>query len=338
MAVLIESELTETMNRTSILSVTLLTGVSLFSAENTLPQTPHDVNELEHLSAPVIALRTRIVPPPMPRRSIAPSTNAVPGDSVVLEDNGTKFTLFIPRGWTASAPGKASVTVHFHTTPWFVIQEHVRRGAKEPLICFQLGEGSTVYRQAFEDSDRFGRVLRVVESELKKRGAPSLMQITAVDISSFSAGYGAVRELIKSPQYFKIIRRIVLLDSMYAGYEDTPGDAAVRRPVSEHIDVWIPFARAAMRGNKTFVFTHSAVPTGKYASSAECATALLRAVGAHGAPIQAGSCPAASDPEFPLRYRADAGNFHVWGYAGEDAQAHLTHARHMADVWIALDE
>jgi len=57
--------------------------------------------------------------------------------------------------------------------------------------------------------------------------------------------------------------------------------------------------------------------------------------------------PATRDPEFPLRWRADVGHFHAWGYGGVDAAAHAahaahathaTHVRHLADVWRALDE
>jgi hypothetical protein len=54
-------------------------------------------------------------------------------------------------------------------------------------------------------------------------------------------------------------------------------------------------------------------------------------------PVPAGSLPATQDPEFPLLERADSGNFHLWGYGGQDAQAHITHVRHLADVWMALD-
>jgi hypothetical protein len=158
-----------------------------------------------------------------------------------------------------------------------------------------------------------------------------------VDVSSFSAGYGALRELVKSPDYFKVIRRIVLLDSMYAAYDDAPAKQGRRKPVAEQIEVWAPFARAAVGGQKTFVMTHSAVPTGNYASSSECATALLELLKVSRELVRPETSPATSDPEFPLQSRGDAGNFHVWGYGGEDAQAHMTHARHMADVWGALD-
>jgi hypothetical protein len=93
-----------------------------------------------------------------------------------------------------------------------------------------------------------------------------------------------------------------------------------------------------VRGEKTFVLTHSAVPTMKFASTGDCAAALLALLGVPREPVSPGALPATKDPDFPLRSRADTGQFHIWGYDGIDAQAHLTHARHMADVWMALDE
>jgi len=180
-------------------------------------------------------------------------------------------------------------------------------------------------------------VLRSIENELSRRSGSAPVQITGVDVSSFSAGYGAVRELVKSPAYFKIIRRIVLLDSMYAAFEPAAVTELNRRPANDQIEVWAPFARAALKGEKTFVLTHSAVPTDKYANSAECAKALLELLQVPRELVQSGTLPASTDPEFPLQSRADRGNFHVWSYGGEDAQAHMTHARHMADVWRALE-
>jgi hypothetical protein len=91
-----------------------------------------------------------------------------------------------------------------------------------------------------------------------------------------------------------------------------------------------------MRGEKTFVLTHSEVPTANYASSAECAWAIIEAVGAPRVMVIPGVIPASNDADFPLRYRSDVGNFHIWGYAGTNAEAHLTHVRHLADVWEAL--
>ena len=256
----------------------------------------------------------------MPQRSIAPDKEPLKGTKVNLNEGDMKFTLFIPEAWHAPAQ---TLTVHFHTADWFVIQEHVRRGARHPLATFYLGEGSSVYRRAFEDPSRFRRMLTVIEDRL---GTP----VNDLEVTSFSAGYGAVREIIKHPDYFARIRTIILADSMYAALETN----GLRRPLAEHIHVWAPFARAAMERKKTFVITYSAVPTTTYASSSECAQALLAVLGLRD--IAADSIPASRDKDFPALRRADAGNLHVWGYAGTNAQAHMTHPRHLADIWKAL--
>jgi hypothetical protein len=274
-----------------------------------------------------------VVPPAIPRRTVPVPATAPAGQNITLDDRGAKFTLFLPPGWGATVTtGRTVLTVHFHGEPWFVIREHLRRGVTGALLCFSPGQGSVVYRVPFEDRQRFGRVVAMVEREIVKRGAPPGTKIEAVDVSSFSAGYGAVRELVKSPEYLALIRRIVLADSMYGSFE-----AGSRVPAREHIEVWLPFCRAAARGEKVFLFTHSQVPTETYASSGQCAAALVEAVGAPVERVAAGSTPASSDPQFSLTARADLGGFHVWSYAGSDAQAHLTHIRHLAELWSALD-
>jgi hypothetical protein len=179
-------------------------------------------------------------------------------------------------------------------------------------------------------------VLALVENELQQRGAAGA-RIDAVDVSSFSAGYGAVRELVKSPEAFKMIRRIALLDSMYGGLEPRRAENTNRVVLAEHIDVWMPFAQAAMRGEKVFVFTHSQVPTRSYASSAECAAALAAKLELKAQSAGTSAFPSAGDPDFPLLNFVDANGLHIWSYGGVDAQAHMTHARHLADVWQALD-
>jgi hypothetical protein len=245
-----------------------------------------------------------------------------------------RFTLFVPAAFDAAEAREVRLTVHFHTVAWFAIAEHLRRGLDGPLAVFALGEGSSVYRTPFEDRARFGRVLKRVEAELRRGGAGEGCRIAGVDVSSFSAGYGAVRELVKSPEYVALIRRIVLCDSLYASFAPGRTDQAA----AEHIDPWLPFCRAAARGEKSFCLTFSEVPTATYANTAQCARALAEGVGVSLAPVAEGSLPATLDPRFPLRRRADRGQFHLWGYGGTDGPAHLTHVRHLADVWRALDE
>jgi hypothetical protein len=277
------------------------------------------------------------VPPPMPKRTIAPPTEPLPGSSTEIRDGEYSFTLFIPTKWKAEGARNVELTVHFHGAAWFAITEHLRRGLTCPLLVASLGEGSSVYRKPFEDHDRFARLLLLVEEELRKRGAPSKCRIDAVGISSFSAGYGAVRELVKVARYVQLIHRIVLADSLYASFGTATDGRPTLHPAPEHIEPWLAFCRLAARGSKTFVLTFSHVPTPAYASSSQCAAALAEIVGAKLERVPTGAVEATNDPLFPLLTRADRGRFHLWGYGGSDAQAHMTHARHIADVWLALD-
>lgn len=274
-------------------------------------------------------------PPPLGWEEVNPATE-LPGTVLHLHEKAVKYALFVPKGWTAPTNGEVALTAHFHGAYWFTVQEHTARGMKGPLLNFELGSGAEVYKQAFEDSGVFAAILRAVEKELQKRGGGEA-RIGALDISSFSAGYGAVRELLQVPEYFRLIRRVVLLDSLYARYKTGPRGRIVREPASEHIEPWVPLGQAARRGQKTFLITYSEVPTSSYANSADTAVALIHALGVAIQPVAPNSSPASSDPDYPLKRRADMGRFHAWGYAGNTQKAHLTHSRHLREFWQALD-
>lgn len=270
-------------------------------------------------------------PPPMPRRAIAPREN-LPGTKFEIEDGDRKYTLFIPESEKRSED--VVLTIHFHSAQWHAIQEHLDRGLDGPLIAFYPGEGSSIYGRSFDDKERLGRWMARVLEELKARGWPSEARIAKLNFTSFSAGYGAVRALVQRPDVFKLLNRVILADSMYGSL--TP-EVEGRVPLAEHVEVWKPLAEAAIVGTKTFVVTFSQVPTPTYASSSEMGTALVRRVGGTISLVEKGSLKATEDPEFPLLARFDQGSFHVWSYGGEDGQAHMTHARHLADIWKALD-
>ena len=257
----------------------------------------------------------------------------LPGATIEVEDGDRQYTLLIPS--IAKPPSEVVLTIHFHSAVWHALQEHVDRGVSGPVIAFHPGEGSSIYGQSFQDPDRLKRWMERTLVELRSRGWPDGARIKALDLTSFSAGYGAVRELVKSPFVFSLLRRVILADSMYGSL--TPGLEG-RIPLAEHVLVWKPLAEAAIKGEKTFAVTFSQVPTPTYASSSEMATALVTAVGGSLDFVLKGSLAAANDPEFPLLNRFDKGRFHVWGYGGEDGQAHMTHARHLADIWKALDK
>jgi hypothetical protein len=271
-------------------------------------------------------------PPPMTPRTIAPPAE-LHGESVAL-DIGTPgtVTLFIPAGYKVPRDGRLDLTLHFHGATWFVIDEHTRRGLGEPMVALELGQGSTVYRVPFEDPTRLDRLTAAVVAALVQRGAPAETQVGAIDVTSFSAGYGAVRELVRRPETRARLRRVVLLDSFYGGLE--PGALAEGRRVvePEYVEPWLDFARDAMAGRTTLILTTSEIAPPSYAGTHEVAAALAAALDLKLVPAPAGEGP------YPLRSRADSGSFHWWAYAGDDALVHMTLARQLAAVWNAVDQ
>ncbi len=266
-------------------------------------------------------------PPSMAKREIVRPSIAPPGKQIDLYENG-KFTLYIPANWKATS--RVSLTVHFHGAAWFAIDEHLRRGLEEPLLTVSPGEGSSIYQRSFQDSEAWPMMLSHVLAELE---VPQDAVIDRVDVTSFSAGYGAVRELLKQELPQKQIRRIILADSMYASFTT----AEDKTPLKSQIEPYMEFAKAAMRGEKGFVVTYSQVPTETYANSAACGRELVKQLGRNlKEPALSKAVLERDYPDYPLLETFDEQGLHIWGYGGTDAQAHMTHPRHIADIWRAV--
>lgn len=280
----------------------------------------------------------QVLPEPavMSLREIRPP-DSLPGESIPLDfpTTGT-VSLFIPTGYVVPESGAIKLTMHFHGAPWYATQEHLRRGMVQPLVTFALGEGSTIYRKPFEDQAQFMAVVQQVEEHFKSSNVAA--HVESVALTSFSAGYGAVREIIKSPENVALINRIVLGDSSYGSLDEAALAAGNRVVSQEHVTPWANFAQLAAKGEKTLLMTTSEITPNTYAGTHEVARAVAVAVGAEVVAIAPESSPAsAADVPYPLAFRADLGGFHWWGYKGEDAVVHMTLARHIAEDWLALD-
>ncbi len=307
-----------------------------YRGENIAIHLAHVRNQADHWRALAGQTPLQVEPPAMPKRAIRPPEASFGGESVEF-DLGTSYTLYIPANYKVPKDGAVELTIHFHGAVWFAIQEHLRRGLDAPLVALYAGEGSTVYKRQFEDAARFGQLLRKVEAMLKERGGPAETRVATVDVTSFSAGYGAVREIVKVPENVAVLRRVIMADSLYGSLDEAELAKGNRVVVPEHVAPWADFARHAVKGGKTLVLTYSDIHTPSYASTREVSTAVVAALGLKSAPVERGSIPGATDPDYPLMLRADAGSFHAWGYEGKDAVVHMTLARHIAEVWEALD-
>ena len=157
-------------------------------------------------------------------------------------------------------------------------------------------------------------------------------------ISSFSAGFGAVREVLKRPQNFQRIDGILMLDSLYCGYVGDGTDEIQEGIVHPGLmKDFVRFAQASARGEKVMIVTHCMEPTPGYASTRETADYLLGKLKIKATPVDGiVRLPAgANDPGGELRlYRmASKDGFTMYGSPGMGTTDHVLHMRHMAH-WL----
>lgn len=217
--------------------------------------------------------------------------------------------LYLPENLAPA--NKITLVVHFHGATR-VIEEAVNRThANVILLNVHLGAFSSPYRKYFADSTRFPQTLVSVKNELRSRKRCGNPEIGRVILSAFSAGYAAVREILKNPEIYPQIHGLALADGLHANLEHAIMESQMRD--------FVRFARDARDRKKILCLTHSSIPTPDYASTTVTADYLLAQIGA---------------VRQPCRFRdeigagtsvCDTGNFHLKGYAGETAADHLHH-------------
>jgi len=235
------------------------------------------------------------------------------GELIELED----AQLYIPHAASATN-GTIDVVVHFHGGLAYMARDIEQYGFNTVLIYFSPGGFSSAYRVPFEDEKRFERLLDEAKDELREqeRWAEDVDWDDVV-VTSFSAGYGAVRELLKSPRYVREIDGVLLCDSLYAGYV---GEPAERRVNPQQMKPFVDFAKRAARGKKYFTFTHSYIVPPGYAGTHETADYLAEALGLAWQGLDL------DGPGGMHRDRtASRKNFTLVGGTGDDAIAHMIH-------------
>lgn len=234
-------------------------------------------------------------------------------------------TLFVPQPLQRART--VPLLVHFHGGTWLPEVAAARLG-RAAVVSVQLGSGSGVYARAFADPARFLALLQAAEARAGVRFGP-------VGLTAWSAGYGAVRALLRAPAVYERIQFVVLLDGLHAGYvEGTPGPLESRL-VAEDLDVFVRCARDAVAGRKQLVVTHSEVFPGTFASTTETADFLLRELGLKRQPLLAWG---------PMGMQqlseARAGAFRLAGFAGNAAPDHVDHLHALPEVlaWLTWEK
>lgn len=232
---------------------------------------------------------------------------------------------FIPATLDTTNP-LVDLLIHFHGDPATVAREFAAARVDGLLLVVNYPGLSSAYARPHADPARFDELMQHTLDALHEGGhLPESTRWGRVFLSSFSAGYGALREILKHPPHVERIEGLLMLDSLYAGYVD---DGAGRRVNPDHMADFRRFARLAVEGHKSFILTHSDLVPGSYASTLETADDLLRHVD-----LARGVVDEPGPDEMKLTSRATRGGFRVLGYAGDDGPAHMQHLRRMR-AWI----
>lgn len=228
-----------------------------------------------------------------------------------------------------TAEDSLPLLIHFHGAPDVTEANFRRAGLSGVLVTINCRGLSSAYRRPFEDEELFDHVLDDVKRNLA-RGELLGKHVdwARIDVSCFSAGYGAVRELLRRPTIRQRIDAVVAADSIYASIHKQ-GDK--RTVDADQMAPFVSFARQAAKGKKMLLVTHSQMAVEPYASTVETADYLLSKTRLARRPIAPQEPPC-----FAAISRASAGQFTVLGYPGDDGEAHMTHLRQIGDFWKEL--
>ncbi len=217
-------------------------------------------------------------------------------------------TLFIP----ARLQGRKRLPlfVHFHGVEWLPEVAAARDG-HFAVISVQGGEGSTAYAKQFSGGALFGQILR-------EASAKSGVTFDPVALTAWSAGHGAIREILQVPDYYARIESVLLIDGFHTGYaggKPGPFESALE---PDHLEVFLKFARDAVAGRKKMVVTHTEIFPGTFASTTETTDWLLSQLGLkRRAVLRWGPMKTQQLSEVPK------GKFLLLGYAGNSAPDHV---------------
>jgi hypothetical protein len=216
-------------------------------------------------------------------------------------------TLFIPAG--AGAGKHVSVLFFFHGGTWLPEVAGARNGMA--IVSVQAGSGSGTYAKLFEDPKRFLALLAAA-------GAKSGMHFSRVLLGGWSAGCGAVRQILQDPESYKKVDGALLIDGIHTDYPEGKPGPLESKIGTANLQIWLQLGRDAIAGKKRVLITHSEIFPGTFASTTETGDYLATQLGLKlHAVLKWGPMGTQQISE------ASAGHFLMQGYAGNSAPDHV---------------
>jgi len=241
----------------------------------------------------------------------------VPGVSFVLKDVLSKpVEVYFTDGGGAVDP--VDLLVHFHGAGYVARRAVYDSGQPFIVAVVNLGSGSAVYEREFQSESAFDRLIERVRDSVSQRRSTDI-EIRRVYLSSFSAGYGAVRAILKD--HPSALDGIVLLDGLHTDYVPSRRVLAQGGKLNDaKLKGFLAYARLAMAGEKKLLITHSEIFPGTYASTTETADYLIDSL--H---LQRHSVLKWGPVGMQMLTETRANGLTVLGFAGNTAPDHIDH-------------
>src|SRR5262249_15625043 len=102
------------------------------------------------------------------------------------------------------------------------------------------------------------------------------VQFEPVRLTAWSAGYGAVRQILRAEAGYGRVKGVILLDGLHTGYVGGKPGPLESSLETEGLEIFVRFARDAVDGKKVMLVTHTEIFPGTFASTTETADYLLQ--------------------------------------------------------------
>ena len=217
-------------------------------------------------------------------------------------------TLFVPE--KVAQKSAVKLLLFFHGGDW--LPEYAAAQQRNmAVISMQAGAGSGSYVKLFTDPARFLRLIAEAESK-------SGLRFGEVDLGGWSAGCGALRQILGDPASYERVNCVLCIDGVHTGYVDGKPGPEESKIETDNLQNWLRLGRDAMAGKKRFIMTHSEIFPGTFASTTETADYLLREWGLAAHPVVKWG-----PMKTQMLSEVKAGGLRVVGFAGNSAPDHV---------------
>ncbi|MEM6314305.1 MAG: hypothetical protein AAF743_09475 [Planctomycetota bacterium] len=253
---------------------------------------------------------------------LSPTTTAA--EYAIVDDPNDQHVHFAtPAEPTLNSDGTLDVLLHLKGPAELVVDAVVTTDRRPMVVVISDPGLSSVYARRFDnpaDTDALlAAAFDVFETQHGKRPAEGRLLI-----SSFSAGYGGVRELLEHDVWFDRIDGLLMLDSIHAGFTD----ADTRTVNTTQMLGFVRFAKAAAAGEKTMTIVHARYAPPTYASTMETADHILTELGLDTEPADE-----QLTEKLHVDRRAQHGNFRLVTTSANDGSDHAPILRAM-NIWL----